>query len=136
MNDSKWWLWSAGLIAVLMVMLGVGNLIEDDGGAIYGRILFAAVLIGGASLVAAGFAARASRPELSNKLVALGVLPGAAGIAFFWFPPAVAVGILAIMTSVAAYRELVEMPRATRAWSLAIAALAVAATAVTVGVSI
>ena len=105
MNGSRWWHWSAGLIAVLMVVLGAGNLIEDDGGPLYGRIIFAAVLVGGASLVATGILNKRSRPELSNKLVALGVLPGAAGIAFLWFPPAVAVGILAIMTSVAAYRE-------------------------------
>jgi len=106
-NTSRWWLWTAGLIGALMVMLGVGNLIEDDGGPLYGRVLFAAVLIAGAALIVAGIRMRTDRPELGSRLVAVGVLPGASGIALFWFPPAVAVGVLALATSVAAFRSAV-----------------------------
>ena len=89
----------------MMVALGVGNLIEDDGGPLYGQILFAAVLIGGAIAIAVGIRLRANRPRQGSRLVAAGVLPGASGIALFWFPPAVAVGVLAVASSIAAWRD-------------------------------
>lgn len=105
MNASKWWIWSAGSISVLMVALGVGNLIEDDGGPLWGQLIFAGVLVTGAALIAGGIWTRRTRPELGSRLVAVGVLPGASGIALFWFPPAVAVGLLAVASSVAAFAD-------------------------------
>lgn len=105
MNVSKWWIWSAGVIGLLMIALGVGNLIEDDGGPLWGQIIFAAVLFAGAVLIAAGIWTRQSRPGLGSRLVAIGVLPGVSGVALFWFPPAVAVGLLALASSVAAYAD-------------------------------
>jgi len=119
-NDTKWWLWSAGLVAALMVMFGVGNIVEDDGGPMLGRIIFAAVLIGGASLVVAGMRTRPRRPGMGSRLVAAGVVPGAAGIALFWFPPAVAVGVLAVVTSVAAYRDSQQVSTSAKASALAV----------------
>lgn len=105
MNASKWWIWSAAVIAVLMVTLGVGNLIEDDGGPLWGQIIFAAVLVAGAVLVASGIWVRKNRPQLGSRLVAIGVLPGVSGVALFWFPPAVAVGLLALASSIAAFAD-------------------------------
>ena len=105
MNVSKWWIWSAGVIAVLMVALGVGNLIEDDGGPLWGQIIFAAVLFAGATLIASGIWTRVTRRELGSRLIAIGVLPGISGLALFWFPPAVAVGLLAMASSVAAFAD-------------------------------
>jgi hypothetical protein len=105
MNVSKWWIWSAAIVAVLMVALGAGNLIEDDGGPLWGQIIFAAVLFSGAVLVASGIWARRTRRELGSRLVAIGVLPGVSGIALFWFPPAVAVGLLALASSIAAFAD-------------------------------
>ena len=110
MGTSRWWLWSAGLIAVMMIALGVGNLIEDDGGPLYGRILFAAVLVGGAILVAIGIRMRITRPALGSRLVGLGVLPGASGIALFWFPPALVAGVLALASSIAALSDSARAP--------------------------
>ncbi|HSG81084.1 MAG TPA: hypothetical protein VLC48_02445 [Gemmatimonadota bacterium] len=105
MNVSKWWIWSAGVTGLLMIALGMGNLIEDDGGPLWGQIIFAAVLFAGAVLIASGIWARRSRPELGSRLVAIGVLPGVSGVALFWFPPAVAVGMLALVSSVAAFAD-------------------------------
>lgn len=102
MNVPKWWILSAGVIALLMIVLAVGNLIEGDGGPLWGQIVFAVVLCAGAALVASGIWARQSRPRLGSRLVAIGVLPGVSGVAFFWFPPAVAVGLLALASSIAA----------------------------------
>ena len=105
MNVSKWWIWSAGVIGVLMIALGVGNLIEDDGGPLWGQIVFAAVLITGAALITVGIWTRRTQPELGSRLVAIGVLPGVSGVALFWFPPAVAVGLLALASSIAAFAD-------------------------------
>jgi len=135
MKNARWWMWSAATIAVLMVALGVGNLIEDDGGPLYGAIIFAAVLIGGAALVAIGIRKRSSDPSLGNRLIGLGVLPGATGLALFWFPPAVAVGVLAIVTSVAAFRDVEAVPSASRATGYGAAILVLVLTVISVGVS-
>ena len=105
MNVSKWWIWSAGVIGLLMIALGVGNLFEDDGGPLWGQIIFAAVLFAGAVLIATGIWARRSRPRVGSRLVAAGVLPGVSGVALFWFPPAVAVGLLALASSIAAFAD-------------------------------
>ena len=105
MNVSKWWIWSAGTISLLMVALGVGNLVEEDGGPLYGRLIFAAVLVAGAALIASGIWTRRTRRELGSRLVAIGVLPGVSGVALFWFPPAVAMGLLALASRVAAFAD-------------------------------
>ena len=111
MDTSRWWLWSAGFVATMMTVLGVGNLLEDDGGPLYGRIVFAAVMIGGAVLVVTGMRVRSTRRGSGSRLIAVGVSPGALGIAFFWFPPAVAVGILAVATTWKAFHESVASTR-------------------------
>ena len=134
MKESRWWLWSAGLIAPLMIALGVGNLIEDDGGPLYGQLLLAAVLITGAALIAGGIWTRRSRRELGSKLVAFGVLPAASGVMFFWFPPAVAVGLLALASSAAAFRDSAGAPVMSEKKALSlILATAVAAIVLTIG---
>jgi hypothetical protein len=113
-----------------MVALGVGNLIEDDGGPLYGRIVFAVVLVGGAALIASGIWTRRTRRELGSKLVAVGVLPAASGVAFLWFPPAVAVGLLALVSSVAGFRDsagqrMMSMKRAITIGGIAVVAVVV-----------
>lgn len=114
MKSGRWWIWTAAVIAALMAALGVGNLIEDDGGPLYGRLIFAAVLIGAAVLVAAGIRKRSTDVVLGNRMIGLGVLPGSVGIAFFWFPPAAGVGILALVTSVAAFVDAKGAPSSVR----------------------
>lgn len=114
MKDTPWWVWTAGATAIWMTALAIGNLIEDDGGPFYGQVLFATVLIGGAIAVAVGVRMRSSRPEKGATLVGFGVIPAVSGIALFWFPPAVAAGVLALATSVAAFRSARHMPVAGR----------------------
>lgn len=135
MNVSRWWLWSSGFIALMMLALGVGNLVEDDGGPLYGQILFAAVLVGGAIAIGVGIRMRADRPRFGSRLVAIGVLPGASGIAFFWFPPAVAVGALALASSIAAYRDADGIRSSARTSFLVVLAATVGMTILTMGVS-
>lgn len=98
----RWWMASASVIGVLMLMLGLGNLIDDDGGPLYGQLVLLAFMATGAGLIVAGLAKLRRGDERGARFVSIGVLPGAVGIAFFWFPPAVVAGVLAIVTATAA----------------------------------
>ena len=101
----RWWMVSAGVIGVLMLMLGIGNALnEEDTGPLYGKLVLLAVMVAGASLILVGLTRLARGNEAGAKQVAFGVIPGSVGIAFFWFPPALLVGVLAIVTSVQAFR--------------------------------
>ena len=103
---SRWWMISAAVIGALMLMLGIGNLIDpEDTGPLYGQLILLAVMAAGATLIAYGLALVLRKQVRGSRLVALGVLPGSIGIGFFWFPPAVAVGIFALITSWAAFKS-------------------------------
>ena len=101
----RWWMISAAVIGVLMLMLGIGNLVDDDNGPLYGQLMLLAVMAAGAALITTGLVLMRRDEARGSKLLALGVLPGSVGIAFFWFPPAFAAGILAIVTSVVAFQS-------------------------------
>ena len=89
-----------------MLMLDIGNLVDpDDAGPLYGQLILLAVMATGAALIVYGLVLVRRNQPRGSKLVAFGVLPGSVGIAFFWFPPAVAVGILALITSWVAFQS-------------------------------
>ncbi len=114
---TRWWHVSAVVIGILMLMLGIGNLVDpDDTGPLYGQLILLTVMTTGAVLVGSGLMLVRRNQPRGSKLIALGVLPGSIGIAFFWFAPAVAVGILALFTSWAAFQstEQLEQPAASR----------------------
>lgn len=135
MKETPWWVWTAGATAIWMTVLAIGNLIEDDGGPFYGQVLFATVLIGGAIAVAIGVRLRSSRPERGATLVGFGVIPAVSGIALFWFPPAVAAGVLALATCVAAFRASQRLPVARRGVLIGSVIGAVVLTAASLGLS-
>ncbi len=113
---TRWWQLSATLIGALMLMLGIGDFVSPDNtGPLYGQLILLAVMATGAGLIAYGLVLYRRNQPRGSKLVALGVLPGSVGIAFFWFPPAVAVGILALITSWAAFSSTSERTRQTAA---------------------
>ena len=100
-----WWRLTAGIIAVLLVIFGIGNLVAEDDGPLYGQLLALAVTMAGAALIVAGLSVRARNKKLGSRLVGLGVLPGAGGITLFWFPPAVLVGLVSIATAAFAFGD-------------------------------
>ena len=103
---TRWWIASAAVIGTLMLMLGIGNLVDpDDPGPLYGQLILLAVMGTGAALIVYGLVLVGRNQPRGGKLVALGVLPGSVGIAFFWFPPAVALGMLALITSWVAFHS-------------------------------
>ena len=112
--ETHWWHVSAAVIGALMLMLGIGDLASPDNtGPLYGQLILLAVMATGAGLIAYGLVLYRRNQPRGSKLVALGVLPGSVGIACFWFPPAVAVGILALITSWAAFRSAGDLERQT-----------------------
>ena len=111
----NWWVVLAGIMAVMQAFAGLGNLMEDDGGPLYGRVAFLAVLVAGAILILAGIVVRQRNRRRGSSMIGIGVLPSASGILFFWFPPAVIYGITAIVVAVFAFRDALAPPIAVEA---------------------
>lgn len=102
----RWWMVSAAVVGVMMLSAGFGNLIDpDDDGPLYGKLVLLAFMGAGAALILAGMILLRLGRSRGARFVAVGVLPGSIGIAFFWFPPTVVVGVLAVATSWAAFRS-------------------------------
>lgn len=105
----KGWLIAAVVVSVVTVVGGIGNLIENDPGPLYGKIVYLVAAVLGAVLVVAGVAIRRQRRRSSSLLIAVGVTPGFPLAAFFWFPPVALLGVLAIgvfLTAVNDYSQL------------------------------
>ncbi len=100
-----WWVVVAAVMAAMQVMFAVGNLVEDDGGPLYGQLALVAVMLLGAGLIATGIARRVRRRTPASLLIAVGVLPSLLGISLVWFPPAVIYGLLALVVAYVAYRD-------------------------------
>ena len=98
---------SAGFIGASMLALGIGTLVDpDDNGTIYAQIILLAVMAAGAALILFGLVLVRQNQVRGARFVGVGVLPGIVGFALYWFPPAVAVGILALITSWAAFQSV------------------------------
>ena len=110
----NWWIGVAAAMAAMQTTFGFGNLVEDDGGAMPGRLIAFAIMVVGAALIVVGIAARQLGRTHGGALVGVGVLPSALGIAFLWFPPAVAYGILAILVAAIAFRDAYVTQAAAR----------------------
>lgn len=114
MVKRNWWIGVAAAMAAMQTAFGFTNLVEDDGGAMPWRLTAFAIMVMGAVLIVMGIAARQRGRTRGSVLVGIGVLPSALGIAFFWFPPAVAYGIVAILVAATAFREASGNRAATR----------------------
>ncbi len=101
----RWWRFAAGFIAVGFAVLGIGNMLEDDGGPLYGRIVAAAVAVAAALLIVAGLIIRRRNRRLGGAMIGVGTLPASVLIIFFWFPPVALVGVLAIVVTVRAFND-------------------------------
>lgn len=108
MLKQKWWLFAAGFIGLAMAVLGIGNLLGDDGGPLYGKIVAVAVAGIFAGLIFGGLAVRDRNEVRGSIMIGVGVLPATLLIGLFWFPPVAAVGLLAIFV---AWRAFVDADR-------------------------
>lgn len=104
MRTRPWWVTTALLVAAGQVVFpfvsGVG-----DGGLGAGDVLFAAVYFAGAAAIVAGVRSYASMPRRGALLIGPGVIPSIPMILMFWFPPAVAFGLLAGVICGVAFRQ-------------------------------
>jgi len=101
----NWWVLVAGAMAAMQAIFGFGNLVEDDGGPLYGGLIALGVTVFGAALIIGGIVIRKENRAKGSALIGVGVLPSTLGIAFFWFPPAALYGILAVFVAVNAFKD-------------------------------
>ena len=106
---TDWWRIVAVPLSLVLVYAGVGNLITDTEGALFGRVAYVVVSVLGLGLVIAGLLIRKKNRMVGSTMIAVGVMPGLPLIIMFWFPPALAIGILSAAVSLTAF---IDAPKA------------------------
>lgn len=109
-----WWRFAAGLIAVAIVFLGIGNLFGGDPGPLYGKVVAVVVAVGLATTIFAGLYLRRRSPARSSTMIGVGVLPASVLIIMFWWPPVAAIGVLSIVVALRAFIDAERHRRVDR----------------------
>jgi TctA family transporter len=104
MSDWRWtwWMVVAVVIGVGELVLGIGNVVSfltDDRRDFVSAFVAFLTATGAAALVFGGMAIRRTNRPRGGAMVAVGMFPGCLAIVFFWFPPAVAVGLVSIVAT-------------------------------------
>lgn len=107
---ATWWQVGAGVIAAGAAVAAIG-LIVDDPGPIWKRLIGCTLLMAACSLVVGGLLLRRRARDAGSTMVAAGITPGIAPVVFFWFPPAVAIGVFSIAVFVFAVNDAVDARR-------------------------
>ena len=108
---TDWWRILALPLSLFVAFAGIGNLIEDTEGALFGRVAYAVVAIVGLGLVVAGLLIRRKNRMVGSSLIAVGVMPGFPLVIMFWFPPVALAGGLAVAISISAFIDAPKAPR-------------------------
>ncbi|MGB7861576.1 MAG: hypothetical protein WBM90_13855 [Acidimicrobiia bacterium] len=108
---TDWWRLLAPPLSLFTVFAGVGNLIEDTGGALFGRVAYAAGTVIGLCLVVGGLIVRRKNRNVGSTMIAFGVMPAFPMTIFFWFPPVAFLGVLSIVISVMAFIDAPKAPQ-------------------------
>ncbi|HUQ62310.1 MAG TPA: hypothetical protein VM121_00970 [Acidimicrobiales bacterium] len=97
-----WWMVVAVVIGVGELVLGIGNIVsyltDDKRDAVSAFVAFLGAT-GAAALVFGGLAIRRGNRARGSAVMALGMFPGCLAIVFWWFLPAVAVGLVSIVAT-------------------------------------
>jgi len=101
---ATWWQVGAVVIAFAASIVAI-DIIANDPGPMWKRVIGFGVLVTSAALVVGGLAIRRHDRRLGGVLVAVGVTPGIVPIIFFWFPPGVAFGLFSIAVLVFAVHD-------------------------------
>jgi hypothetical protein len=98
-----WWRAAAGLVAIAMVLLGIGNLFGGDPGPLYGKILAAATAVALAITIIGGLYFKKHNRVRSSMMIGVGVLPASVLTIMFWWPPVAAIGVLSLVVALRAF---------------------------------
>ena len=101
---SRWWQGGAVVIAFAAALVAI-DIIANDPGPMWKRLIGFTVLTTAAVLVAAGLVVRRHHRRTGSMMIAVGVTPGIVPIIFFWFPPGVAFGLFSIAVLVFAVND-------------------------------
>ena len=101
----RWWRMGAGIIAIAVAFFGMGNLFEEDGGPLSGKIIAASVAVVLAGVLIAGLVIRTKNTARGSYMIAIGALPGTILTLVVWFPPVALVGLLSIFVAWNAFRD-------------------------------
>lgn len=108
---TDWWRILAPPLSLFLVFAGIGNMIEDTEGALFGRIAYAVVTVVGLGLVIAGLITRKRNRRIGSTMIAVGVMPGFPLTIMFWFPPVALIGVLSIVISIMAFIDAPKAPQ-------------------------
>ena len=108
---TDWWRILALPLALFLVFVGIGNMIEDTEGALFGRVAYAVVAVIGLGLVVGGLIVRQRNRKVGSTMIAVGVMPGIPLTIIFWFPPVALVGVLSIVISIMAFLDAPKAPQ-------------------------
>jgi hypothetical protein len=110
-RDWTWWMVVAAVVGVAEVVVGIGNLasyVDDERRSLVSALLAFLVASGTAALVFGGLAIRRRNRSRGSAALAVGMFPGCCAIVFWWFPPAVAVGVLCMIATTFATLDAVD----------------------------
>lgn len=98
---NRWWRFAAAGIAVVLAAAGLRTLFEPATGPWYKHVLGSAGLLSAPLMIVAGLIVRSRNKKPGDVMLAVGVLPGAAALVLFWYPPFLLFGLLslAVITS-------------------------------------
>ena len=71
----RWWRIGAGIIAIAVAFFGMGNLFEEDGGPLSGKIVAASIAVVIAGMLMAGLVIRRTNTARGSYMIAIGALP-------------------------------------------------------------
>lgn len=99
---SNWWMWLAGLVGTVTLVLGIAGLGDPDRNV--GQFVIAVAILLAGIAVLIGLRRFEDHPSSSANLIMLGSIPAFfSGIVFFWFPPMWLLTAAAIAVMVKAY---------------------------------
>ncbi len=108
---TDWWRMAALPVSVLICVGGVGNMIADTEGALFGRIAYAAASVIGVGFVMWGLRSRGRNRKLGSTLIAAGLMPGLMLLLMVWFIPALLLGFVSAAISLAAFLDAPKAPQ-------------------------
>ncbi|HEX8770647.1 MAG TPA: hypothetical protein VF711_07760 [Acidimicrobiales bacterium] len=98
----KWWMVVAVVIGIGELVLGIGNVVSyltDDRRDFVSAFVAFVAATSAATLVFGGMAIRRTNRPRGSGVMAVGMFPGCLAVVFFWFPPAVAVGLVSMVAT-------------------------------------